>query len=599
MSPVPRFFVFLVFFSFVCRAQEATVRGRVVDVETGELVPCTITIATSAGRVIEQQPSFRGGFRSNGNFNHKVPPGPATITVSRGFDFAAVQRKIDLKPGEEREFEFLLRRRTPLRKAGWICGDNHVHMIHGERTISVNFLDIALAARAEGLDYLSVCQQWNLPRITPEDLDAAGRAVSRPDFLLTWNLEAPKNYWRGDASHCVGHGWTLGMRGRAADGGDAIAELLRLSAGDYESEKTPVPNFEMHDLIHSLGGIVSYTHPHRSWTGKWGGRGIYPVEENKYISNVAAELPFDTMAGPTYDTIDVMMQAREREVNRRAQELWFMLLNQGYRIAATASTDPTFDNPGGGVPGKVRVYTLVEGERTPSAIAQAVKRGRSFVTTGPLLVLSMGSRQAGDIVKLKGPFSTRLTIEAWASGHAGERLTRVELIRKGRLMQTFTAAGPHFRTTVDIGEAEDSWYVARCYGSTDDQVAITNPIWFETAAYVLPPPVPARVSGRITDRAGKPLDGTVEVVRMNGSQPVVESQSEFRGGEFHLTAPATARLRVRAPGHAPLMKSIYMDYQPLLNLTLNVRAAQLSDWQTFETVRRLLGEVRLDFALPD
>ena len=145
-------------------------------------------------------------------------------------------------------------------------------MIHGERTILVDFPYVALAARAEGLDYLAVAQDWNIPKVSPEELERATRALSLPDFTLTWNLEAPKNYWRGDASHTLGHGWTVGMRGRTTDGRDAIAELLALSAMDYESEKPTVPNFEIHALIHSLGGISAYSHPARWWRGKWGGR---------------------------------------------------------------------------------------------------------------------------------------------------------------------------------------------------------------------------------------------------------------------------------------------------------------------------------------
>ena len=42
-----------------------------------------------------------------------------------------------------------------------------------------------------------------------------------------------------------------------------------------------------------------------------------------------------------------------------------------YRLAATASSDTTFDNEGRGVPGKVRVYTRVEGQPTVARTAEA------------------------------------------------------------------------------------------------------------------------------------------------------------------------------------------------------------------------------------
>ncbi len=459
---------------------------------------------------------------------------------------------------------------------------------------------MALAARAEGLDYMSLAQRWNLPRSTPEQLEAACNNVSTSDFQLVWNMEAPKNYWRGDVSKCLGHGWTLAMGGYTSDGKDATGELMRMSAGDYESDETSTPNFESHELIHSLGGIVSYTHPCRWWWGKWGGEGIYPLEERKFISNLAQELPYDTVVGPTYDTIDILMQPQEKAANERAQELWFLLLNQGYRLAGTASSDTTFDNEARGVPGRVRVYTRVEGQPSISRIADAMRSGRNFVTSGPLLLLEINGYQIGDVVRLDKPLSLRGKVEAWALGVMGEYLTKVELISNGKVVKTFDI---HDRKTEFIGEfelpeAKTAWYIARCYGSSSDQIAVTNPIYFETPDYRPPQPISARVTARVTDHETlQPLEGICEVIKMVGRTPVKQSEHAFQNGTFTLEVPGTARLRVRVPGYAPTMKSIFMDYAPLLNLTLSVHSSELLDWRTFEEMSALLGEVRLEFAL--
>src|ERR1035441_3579903 len=85
---------------------------------------------------------------------------------------------------------------------------------------------------------------------------------------------------------------------------------------DYESDKPTVPNFEIQALIHSLGGVSAYSHPARWGRGKWGGQGLYPVEENKFVSNMAAELPFDTVCGPTYDAVDILMPPQEVKANQ-------------------------------------------------------------------------------------------------------------------------------------------------------------------------------------------------------------------------------------------------------------------------------------------
>lgn len=574
-------------------ARSATVSGRVIDAETGALVPATIVIRGSDGVVVTEHPSFPAGFRTAGAFEKQVPAGQTTITVSRGFDYLPIERRVNLAADGRHTETFALRRRSHLRREGWYAGDNHDHMIHGERTILVDFAYAALAARAEGLDYLALAQAWNLPRVSPEELDRATRAVSRPDFQLTWNLEAPKNYWRGDASHTIGHGWTVGMRGRTANGRDAIAEVLALSAGDYESEKPSIANFEIHALIHALGGISAYSHPARWWIGKWGGEGVYPVEQKKFVSNMAAELPFDTVCGPTYDAIDILMPTHEVKANQEALKLWFLLLNHGYHIAASGSTDATFDRPGGGVPGKVRMYTHLPGGVDMPRVAQAIRAGRSFVTTGPLLVLEIGGQGSGSVVTLPAP-PRKGRVRAWA-----DRLTRVELIRNGVVLRTFDAAvgQSEFSADFDVSETEPAWYVLRCYGSDETQVAYTNPVWFEPRGWRPPPPARAHVAATVVDPDGKPLDGECEVLRMVGRDAIVESRVRFQGGKLTLDAPGTARIRIRAPGYQSATRSILFDYIPLRDLTVNLRPEQLTEWSTFTRIRELLAQVSLEFRM--
>ncbi|MGH9664969.1 MAG: CehA/McbA family metallohydrolase, partial [Bryobacteraceae bacterium] len=488
---------------------------------------------------------------------------------------------------------FTLRRRTPLRARGWYCGDSHNHMVHGERKVPINFAYAALSARAEALDYLALAQQWTLPHPTPQSLSAACRAVSVPDFLLTWNLEAPKNYWRGDVSHCMGHGWTVGMAGSAPGVPDAIATLMAMSAHDYESDKTPTPNFASHALIHALGGIVSYSHPCRWWTGTWGGRGSFPVEQHKFISNLAQELPFDTVAGPTYDTLDVMMQPAERTANADALRLWSLLLNHGYRIPSTGSSDATFDNPGRARPGAVRVYSRIDGAFSLAKISAAIKAGHSFSTSGPLVTFEINGHDMGSVVPLRGPAKFEARIEAWASGAYGKRLTSIEVFRDGEIYKTIPVPDrkDHFTTQFQIDEHTDAWYFVRCYGSNDLQVAITNPIYFETPTYHAPRPAQARVVAIVRDKVTrKRLSGTFEVVGTPGMH-------RFRRGKFKISLRATATLRVSVQGHAPLVKNIFTADPRLLNLTLNMRVGQMLDWSTYEAIRSLLGRVRLEFDL--
>ena len=202
----------LLFCAFPCLAtpakHNAVVVGRVLDAETGQEIPCTVTIQTSDQRIVFDNPSFTDGFRSVGHFEKEVPSGETVITVSQGFDYRASQQQVDLQPGQRVPLVFRLRAQAALRHLGWYCGDNHVHMIHGPRkpAFALDFPYLALAARGAGLDYMSVAQNWNLPpsETTPTRLSELCNSASTPDFILAWNMEEPKNYWRGDVTHCLG-----------------------------------------------------------------------------------------------------------------------------------------------------------------------------------------------------------------------------------------------------------------------------------------------------------------------------------------------------------------------------------------------------------
>ena len=486
-----------------------------------------------------------------------------------------------------------------MHKDGWVSGDNHVHMRHGKGNI-VDFAFVGLTARAEGLDYMSIAQYWNVPDPTPELLSHKCAEVSASDCTLHWNMEAPKNYWQGDVSHCMGHCWNLGMRDTGPGGSDPIVELFAMSAGDYQIDKVPTPNFESHAYIHSLDGIVAYTHPCRLSRGEWGGKSGFPIEKDKYVSNMAQELPFDTVAGPTYDCIDIMMRTREHLVNELGQELWFMLLNRGYRIPGTASTDATFDNPGAATPGDVRVYTKIDGVLTLDKVAASMKSSRNFVTSGPLLTFTMDEHGIGDVISVSSPIKCRARVQAWASGAPEEYLTKIEIIRNGQVYKSFELHG-NLKTheiNLEIEEGMTSWYIVKCYGSQRSQYAISNPIYFESSDYQPPQPTKAKVKINVVKAgSGEPLDGSYEVIEMIGRVPSVRGTGEVKSGSATIVASPTARIRISVGGFNSEMKSIFMDTPELLNLTTELQLDEIIQWSTYETIRKILSEIKLNFEM--
>jgi hypothetical protein len=296
--------------------------------------------------------------------------------------------------------------------------------------------------------------------------------------------------------------------------------------------------------------------------------------------------------------MDILMQPWDREASLEAQRLWFLLLNHGYRMPATASTDSNFSGKGTANPGIARVYTLVEGSPSIAAIAQAMKAGRNFVTNGPLLLMQIGGHQLGDVIHLSDLSDFQVNLHAWPSGATSESLARVELIRNGEIAKVFLTGKQKrdFSAEFNIHETGTAWYIARCFGP-NDQVAMTNPIYFEGRDYAPPQATLAHVTGVVTDSERKPLAGECDVIRMVGLTPVRLSSHPFTGGQFTLDVPGTARLQVRVTGYRSMTESVIMDYQPLLRMTLDMREAELTNWKTYEETKDLLGNVHLEFRL--
>ncbi len=128
------------------RPAQAELRVRVIAAETRQPVACTLTIRDASGRTVTEGEGLQGGFRSSGACTKLLPPGRTRIRVVRGLECKAVEKEIELRAGEVRSVQLELERQVDLRRRGWFAGDSHVHMIHGERTIAVDFDQVALAA---------------------------------------------------------------------------------------------------------------------------------------------------------------------------------------------------------------------------------------------------------------------------------------------------------------------------------------------------------------------------------------------------------------------------------------------------------------------
>jgi TolB protein len=167
--------------------------------------------------------------------------------------------------------------------------------------------------------------------------------------------------------------------------------------------------------------------------------------------------------------------------------LWYRLLNIGRPIAAMSGTDGWVDFHRTPAMGTGRAYIrpleTVAGEHNGDPVLAGAIAGRSFVTTGPVIIFSLDNgAKPGDITE-NGKQTWELTLASTVD------VDRVEIILNGQVVQTLDGlAGAQTRSyNGQLDLPQGGWVAARAY-ATEPRVdnwpsmharpfAHSSPIW--------------------------------------------------------------------------------------------------------------------------
>lgn len=344
-----------------------------------------------------------------------------------------------------------------LREMGWFKGDFHAHLIHGENIYFGNLPLFAFAARAEHYDWL-----WCSSRFANDgdvtDYKRLAERLSDKNFLLRLNTEFPKN-WRG-------HVGNLGV------------EPMTIFT-DTEC----VTNFELaRRYIDAEGGVAIPVHP------------LYNDiirEENgrPYSWMTGKEVFLWLLCAPE------MMPCLDLFYNDNtpgASEFWYMLLNLGYRIGCTATSDAAFDV--GRTPGDERGATFVRmGALTETELLKGLRERRTVVTwDGAVVLMEIDGFTSGDILRPDGTLRRgRLTVY----DRPGKEID-LKLIRNGCAVRSFSGRIPAEGTRYfefEFVEREVAWYLVelREKGTPDRIRSAASPIYFRDERFREPEILPA------------------------------------------------------------------------------------------------------------
>src|SRR5262249_21180822 len=124
-------------------------------------------------------------------------------------------------------------------------------------------------------------------------------------------------------------------------------------------------------------------------------------------------------------------------------EIWYRLLNCGFRIPAGAGTDAMMNYASlHGPLGLDRVYVRVGPRFDHASFLAGLKAGRTFVTHAPLLTFSVAGHAPGDEIRL-APGGSELTAEVEVVSPVP--LDHVEIVALGRVAATIPLSADRMR----------------------------------------------------------------------------------------------------------------------------------------------------------
>jgi hypothetical protein len=458
---------------------------------------------------------------------------------------------------------------------------------------------------AQGIDFVCAAQGWaGYNDSTWKD----GYAKFSDDkFTLYYGSEMPK--------YRTGHTWWMGQKSTRNyfwSTMDTVYEnnYFQSPQGttwDFKTLNFPfIPDEEIVQHYKTADHAVAImAHPTSWW---WQKRG----DVTKYVTNVAANLPFGLLAGKIWDGIVVMGYNHDHYFY---QNLWFHILNEGYKLPALSELDGGFERDDNKYYGSMRTYYQIDGKFSIDKLTDAVRKGRTFITSGPIIFTDVDNKyRIGDIVRTNGA-KHDLHIKAYASGEQEDYLSYVIVFRNGEIYKLWDVGDKKSRTfeqTLSIDEKDKAWYIVKVYGKNapknledldvmkvcdkklfpdfggpQHDVAITSPFYFWKNGENDPKPLISKIKLTVTPPQNKhALKNTTVDISVNGKEV---NTVHLKDGKGSFTMPVNGLIKISAEEYAPIYRTLYLDYPPQQQL---IEELATGNWlKKYDSAKYNSGEV--------
>ncbi len=403
-------------------AADGRIEIRIVDSE-GEPTPARAWVDAGGQRLF--RPVTPGtatpyakdrSFSCDGSFAIVTPAGPAVVHVEKGKEFIPVNVDVVVSGGETVTKTVDIRRWVDMPGTGWYSADLHVHLGNDDPRVLEQLAladDVHLIPsftywlRGEGETWQ---ERW-------PDLAFNDPVVIDERHVMTRNnIEIERI--RSDAApgETIGATFLFNLSqpvtaSRYGPHFPTDAALCRIARQHspksvFDSDKPSWAESVVGVALGTLDTIqVCHNHYHRLKTlpGGWGMIG--PLEEGESNTAVGDGL------------------------FHRTNSLYYRFLNCGFKLGVSGGSAIGVM----GLPtGYNRVYAQIEGPLTAEKMWTAIRNGRSFATSGPLLKLSANNESIGATIAIKSPETQSVSIHTTVQSI--DKLESLQIIHNGRVV---------------------------------------------------------------------------------------------------------------------------------------------------------------------
>lgn len=338
-----------------------------------------------------------------------LPRGDVIVDAVRGYEYEPVREVVRIEPGT-RELTLRLRRWARMNEEGWYSGDSHVHFLSAQGSL--------LEQQGEDLNVVNLLQsQWGSLFTNTEDF-TGGPLATADGRYVTWVSQENRQPF-------FGHMVLWGLRHPV---------MPWCTDGPIESElgawlETTLSHWA--DEAHAQGATVVLPH--------------FPQPNGE---------PAALIATGRADAVEMIVQ-------RPAQTLeYYRYLNAGYPLPLVGGTDKMSSE----VPvGLYRTYAQLGDEPFSfEAWTAAVRAGRTFLSGGPIIRLTVDGHAIGDTVHLSGSG----TVEVRADTESVLPIGTLQLVVNGDVVDEVAepSMSRRLRLATHVRIESDSWIAARCGG---------------------------------------------------------------------------------------------------------------------------------------